>query len=161
VKQFLLPAPPDRDGLVRIRGGDFHYLVHVRRLRPGDRFKALLPGRGAGGLRSVLPPGAGGEGEGGREAALLLEVRSAEGGTLIAAVLGAPAGGGPGEDSGAAVASAVASGSASSGAAAAASGVPSVVPSVASSGAAAAASGVPSVVPSAALPPILLFQALP
>jgi 16S rRNA (uracil1498-N3)-methyltransferase len=38
VKQFLLPVPPDRAGLVRISGEDFHYLVQVRRLKRGDRF---------------------------------------------------------------------------------------------------------------------------
>jgi 16S rRNA (uracil1498-N3)-methyltransferase len=43
VKQFLLPAPPDPDGLVRITGADFHYLAHVRRLKKGDRFSVLFP----------------------------------------------------------------------------------------------------------------------
>jgi len=43
VKQFLLAARPDKDGLVRIEGKDYHYLASVRRLRPGDTFIALLP----------------------------------------------------------------------------------------------------------------------
>jgi 16S rRNA (uracil1498-N3)-methyltransferase len=43
VKQFILPAPPDRNGLVRITGADFHYLIHVRRLKRGDRFRAFPP----------------------------------------------------------------------------------------------------------------------
>jgi len=43
VKQFLLTEEPDRDGLVRLRGEDYHYLVHVRRLKPGGAFTALLP----------------------------------------------------------------------------------------------------------------------
>ncbi|MDR2482903.1 MAG: 16S rRNA (uracil(1498)-N(3))-methyltransferase [Treponema sp.] len=44
MKRFLLPQPPDREGIVRLSGGDFHYLVRVRRLRPGAVFPALLPG---------------------------------------------------------------------------------------------------------------------
>jgi len=43
VKQFLLTEEPDRDGLVRLGGEDYHYLVHVRRLKPGGTFTALLP----------------------------------------------------------------------------------------------------------------------
>jgi len=43
VKQFLLTEEPDRDGLVRLKGEDYHYLVHVRRLKPGGSFTALLP----------------------------------------------------------------------------------------------------------------------
>jgi len=45
VKQFLLSEEPDRDGLVRLKGEDYHYLVHVRRLKPGGTFTALLPSR--------------------------------------------------------------------------------------------------------------------
>jgi 16S rRNA (uracil1498-N3)-methyltransferase len=41
--QFLLKEGPDRDGLVRLRGEDYHYLVNVRRLMPGSVFTALLP----------------------------------------------------------------------------------------------------------------------
>jgi 16S rRNA (uracil1498-N3)-methyltransferase len=44
VKQFLLKEDPDKDSLVRIRGKEYHYLIHVRRLRPGAVFNALLPG---------------------------------------------------------------------------------------------------------------------
>jgi 16S rRNA (uracil1498-N3)-methyltransferase len=43
VKRFILPCPPDREGLIRLSGEDFHYLVRVRRLGPGDSFKALFP----------------------------------------------------------------------------------------------------------------------
>ncbi|MDR2471177.1 MAG: 16S rRNA (uracil(1498)-N(3))-methyltransferase [Treponema sp.] len=43
MKQFLLREDPDREGLVRLRGGDYHYLVRVRRLRPGGGFDAALP----------------------------------------------------------------------------------------------------------------------
>ncbi|MDR2747642.1 MAG: 16S rRNA (uracil(1498)-N(3))-methyltransferase [Treponema sp.] len=73
MKQFLLPDPPGRDGLVRISGEGFHYLAHVRRLRAGDRFNARLPDRGDS-------PGPG--------ALFTLEVRSLEGGLLSAAVIG-------------------------------------------------------------------------
>jgi 16S rRNA (uracil1498-N3)-methyltransferase len=48
MKQFLLPAPPDTDGSVRLKGEDYHYLVRVRRLRAGDSFPALLPVQDAG-----------------------------------------------------------------------------------------------------------------
>jgi 16S rRNA (uracil1498-N3)-methyltransferase len=44
VKQFLLPFPPDREGKVFLEGKDYHYLVRVRRLKPGESFPALLPG---------------------------------------------------------------------------------------------------------------------
>jgi 16S rRNA (uracil1498-N3)-methyltransferase len=43
VKQFLLKEEPDKDGLIRLRDEDYHYLVHVKRLRPGSVFTALLP----------------------------------------------------------------------------------------------------------------------
>jgi len=43
VKQFLLTEEPDKDGLVRLKGEDYHYLAHVRRLKPGGTFTALLP----------------------------------------------------------------------------------------------------------------------
>jgi 16S rRNA (uracil1498-N3)-methyltransferase len=46
VKRFLLSEPPDREGLIYLSGKDFHYLIRVRRLGPGDSFKALLPGGG-------------------------------------------------------------------------------------------------------------------
>jgi 16S rRNA (uracil1498-N3)-methyltransferase len=48
MKQFLLPVLPDAGGFVQLKGKDYHYLVRVRRLGPGDTFKALLP---------VLPAG--------------------------------------------------------------------------------------------------------
>jgi 16S rRNA (uracil1498-N3)-methyltransferase len=44
MKCFILPGEPDQGGLIRLSGKDHHYLTHVRRLRNGDRFKALAPG---------------------------------------------------------------------------------------------------------------------
>jgi 16S rRNA (uracil1498-N3)-methyltransferase len=44
MKQFILKEEPDREGLVRLRDEDYHYLVHVRRLKPGGTFKALPKG---------------------------------------------------------------------------------------------------------------------
>jgi 16S rRNA (uracil1498-N3)-methyltransferase len=44
MKQFILSAPPDSGGIVRITGKDHHYLVRVRRLMPGAVFEARLPG---------------------------------------------------------------------------------------------------------------------
>ena len=41
--QFLLKEKPDKEGLIRLCGEDYHYLVHVRRLKPGAVFQALLP----------------------------------------------------------------------------------------------------------------------
>jgi 16S rRNA (uracil1498-N3)-methyltransferase len=43
MKRFILPSPPDSRGLIRLTGGDFHYLVRVRRLREGAVFDAVLP----------------------------------------------------------------------------------------------------------------------
>ena len=43
MKQFLLKEKPDKEGLIRLRNEDYHYLVHVRRLKPGSVFTALLP----------------------------------------------------------------------------------------------------------------------
>ncbi|MDL2229139.1 16S rRNA (uracil(1498)-N(3))-methyltransferase [Treponema sp. OttesenSCG-928-L16] len=43
MKQFILPAPPGRDGRIRLSGKDFHYLARVRRVSAGDSFDALLP----------------------------------------------------------------------------------------------------------------------
>jgi 16S rRNA (uracil1498-N3)-methyltransferase len=44
MKQFVLPEEP-RGGRIEIDGRDFHYLAHVRRLRPGGSFLAT-DGRG-------------------------------------------------------------------------------------------------------------------
>jgi 16S rRNA (uracil1498-N3)-methyltransferase len=74
MKQFLLPGPPDRDGLIRISGEDFHYLVHVRRFKAGDRFQARLPVSG-----DFPGPGV----------PVTLELRSLGQGVLTAAVTGA------------------------------------------------------------------------
>jgi 16S rRNA (uracil1498-N3)-methyltransferase len=43
LKRFILSAPPDSGGMVRLEGGDYHYLIRVRRLAPGEFFPALLP----------------------------------------------------------------------------------------------------------------------
>jgi 16S rRNA (uracil1498-N3)-methyltransferase len=43
MKRFILNAAPDQDGAVRLTGDDYHYLVRVRRLAPGEFFPALLP----------------------------------------------------------------------------------------------------------------------
>jgi 16S rRNA (uracil1498-N3)-methyltransferase len=50
MKQFLLSSAPGGvqggGGLVRLSGKDYHYLVRVRRLRPGAVFDAVEPGGG-------------------------------------------------------------------------------------------------------------------
>jgi 16S rRNA (uracil1498-N3)-methyltransferase len=46
MKQFILPSPPDQQGVIRLYGRDFHYLVRVRRLKPGSVINALLPSGG-------------------------------------------------------------------------------------------------------------------
>jgi 16S rRNA (uracil1498-N3)-methyltransferase len=43
LKQFILKETPGRDRLIRLDGDDYHYLVRVRRLKPGDNFPVLLP----------------------------------------------------------------------------------------------------------------------
>jgi 16S rRNA (uracil1498-N3)-methyltransferase len=48
MKQFILSKEPDftqggGDGIVRLEGNDYHYLVNVRRLATGEFFPALLP----------------------------------------------------------------------------------------------------------------------
>ncbi|MDR2176561.1 MAG: 16S rRNA (uracil(1498)-N(3))-methyltransferase [Treponema sp.] len=109
MKQFMLPAPPDRDGLVRVSGADFHYLIHVRRLKQGDRFRAVLPGA---------------DGEFTSGDSVLAEVAAVGAGTLTAVIAA------PGERR---------------------AGDPGIQPPVQPSGA----------LSCGALPPILLFQALP
>ena len=44
MKQFVLPRPPGEDGRIRLSGKDYHYLVRVRRLGPGDSFNARSGG---------------------------------------------------------------------------------------------------------------------
>ena len=44
MKRFLLSAPPNPDGMIRLYEKDYHYLVRVRRLKPGSFFDAALPG---------------------------------------------------------------------------------------------------------------------
>ncbi|MDR1588443.1 MAG: 16S rRNA (uracil(1498)-N(3))-methyltransferase [Treponema sp.] len=46
MKRFILSGGPDRNGRIRLEGSDYHYLVRVRRLAPGEVFPALLPGGG-------------------------------------------------------------------------------------------------------------------
>lgn len=60
MKRFILNREPDSSGMVRLEGDDYHYLVRVRRLAPGEFFPALLPGG----------------------AEVLVQVRSVEGGVL-------------------------------------------------------------------------------
>jgi len=43
MKQFILNKKPDKKGIVRLEGDDYHYLVRVRRLAVGEFFPALLP----------------------------------------------------------------------------------------------------------------------
>ena len=43
MKQFILSKEPDKDGIVRLEGDDYRYLVRVRRLAVGEFFPALLP----------------------------------------------------------------------------------------------------------------------
>lgn len=43
MKRFILPVPPDKEGMLRLSGRDYHYLVRVRHLGPGASFPALLP----------------------------------------------------------------------------------------------------------------------
>ena len=43
MKQFILNKQPDANGMVRLEGDDYHYLVRVRRLAPGELFPAMLP----------------------------------------------------------------------------------------------------------------------
>ena len=44
MKHFILKEEPDKDSIVRLGNDDYHYLVRVRRLAPGEFFPALLPG---------------------------------------------------------------------------------------------------------------------
>jgi len=44
MKHFVLSSPPNPEGMIRLYGEDYHYLVHVRRLRAGLLFNAILPG---------------------------------------------------------------------------------------------------------------------
>jgi 16S rRNA (uracil1498-N3)-methyltransferase len=46
MKRFILNQAPGADGKIRLAGEDYHYLVRVRRLAPGEVFPALLPGGG-------------------------------------------------------------------------------------------------------------------
>ncbi|MCL2879924.1 MAG: 16S rRNA (uracil(1498)-N(3))-methyltransferase [Treponema sp.] len=50
MKKFLLNSAPDRCGKIRLSGDDYHYLVRVRRLAPGEYF----PGRLASGENVLI-----------------------------------------------------------------------------------------------------------
>jgi 16S rRNA (uracil1498-N3)-methyltransferase len=43
MKQFILPAPPDTRGRIRLSGDNYHYLVKVKRFVPGTLFDVRLP----------------------------------------------------------------------------------------------------------------------
>jgi 16S rRNA (uracil1498-N3)-methyltransferase len=43
MKRFILTSGPDKNGLIKLSGDDYHYLVRVRRLAAGEYFPALLP----------------------------------------------------------------------------------------------------------------------
>jgi len=43
LKRFILNEKPDKNGAVKLKGSDYHYLVRVRRLAVGEFFPALLP----------------------------------------------------------------------------------------------------------------------
>ncbi|MCL2381121.1 MAG: 16S rRNA (uracil(1498)-N(3))-methyltransferase [Treponema sp.] len=51
MKRFVLSAPPNPEGMVRLYDKDYHYLVRVRRLGPGSCFDAILPSGGEVRLR--------------------------------------------------------------------------------------------------------------
>lgn len=55
MRQFVLPEEP-QGGRIQIRGRDFHYLAHVRRVRAGDEFPAT-DGRGRRWRATVLEVG--------------------------------------------------------------------------------------------------------
>ena len=44
MKRFVLPFPPNPEGMIRLYENDYHYLVRVRRLKEGMCFDAALPG---------------------------------------------------------------------------------------------------------------------
>ena len=43
MKHFILDSEPEPSGKIRFTGKDYHYLVRVRRLAPGEYFPGLLP----------------------------------------------------------------------------------------------------------------------
>jgi len=44
MKHFILQVQPGEGGIIRLYEKDYHYLVHVRRLKSGMVFDAILPG---------------------------------------------------------------------------------------------------------------------
>jgi 16S rRNA (uracil1498-N3)-methyltransferase len=44
MKHFVLQVPQGEGGIIRLYEKDYHYLVHVRRLKSGMVFDAILPG---------------------------------------------------------------------------------------------------------------------
>jgi 16S rRNA (uracil1498-N3)-methyltransferase len=57
VKRFILSQAPGPDSVVRLSGEDYHYLVRVRRLAPGETFPARLPGGGEALVRVLAVEG--------------------------------------------------------------------------------------------------------
>ncbi|MDR3122680.1 MAG: 16S rRNA (uracil(1498)-N(3))-methyltransferase [Treponema sp.] len=53
MERFILPLPPDSQGLIKLAGKDFHYLVRVRRLQEGAVFNAALPDGSAVRVRAL------------------------------------------------------------------------------------------------------------
>jgi len=53
LKKIVLDVYPDSEGKIYLRGSDYHYLVHVRRVRAGAVLDAVLPD-GAEALLTVL-----------------------------------------------------------------------------------------------------------
>ncbi|MDR1257526.1 MAG: 16S rRNA (uracil(1498)-N(3))-methyltransferase, partial [Spirochaetaceae bacterium] len=51
MKQFILRDAPDGNGLVRLKGEDFHYLARVRRIRSGSVIACRLPSGKAAALK--------------------------------------------------------------------------------------------------------------
>ena len=45
MKRFILNVGPDEDGVIRLSGDDYHYLVRVRRIKNGDIFPVLYAGQ--------------------------------------------------------------------------------------------------------------------
>lgn len=80
MKQFILKEGPDKDGIIRLRGKDYHYLVKVRRLKPGAVFTALPPS-------SLKEHSALNNGVNNAENPVTVSVLSTDGHTLIGSVL--------------------------------------------------------------------------
>ena len=53
MKKIILRSPPDQENEVILRGKDFHYLVHVLRVKPGSVFKASFPDSSESNLKVI------------------------------------------------------------------------------------------------------------